>query len=87
MHLASKGNTMKNYKTTHAEYLSFFHNWLHYQFGRQSDRLHNVFVFSEVKKIVADDDDLQHWANRDCWSMYYLAEENLKARAIVEVTA
>lgn len=67
------------------EYLAFFRNWLHYQFGRQQDRLHNAIVFSEVKKIVADDDDLQYWAGRDNWSMLDLAEQNLKAKAIVAI--
>jgi galactose-1-phosphate uridylyltransferase len=73
------------HKATQAEYLAFFRNWLHYQFGRSQDRLHNAIVMSEVKKIVSDDDDLQHWANRDNWSMLDFAEQNLKAKAIVAI--
>lgn len=73
------------HKANQAEYLAFFRNWLHYQFGRPQDRLHNAIVMSEVKKIVSDDDDLQHWANRDNWSMLDFAEQNLKAKAIVAI--
>ena len=69
-------------QTTHAEYMRFFKNWLFYQFDRPDDEILNARVLSEAARIVADADDLAHWANRDCWSMYDLAKANLANRAI-----
>lgn len=69
-------------QTTHDEYMRFFKNWLFYQFDRPDDEIHNARVLREVAGIVDDADDLAHWANRDCWSMYDLAKANLANRAI-----
>lgn len=63
---------------THEEYMSFFERWLHYQFPRVDDDIDNFYILKEVAKIVSNDDDLQHWSNRDNWSMYDFAKANLK---------
>lgn len=73
-------------QTTHAEYMRFFTNWLHYQFDRADDEILNVRILRQVSKIVADADELAHWANRDCWSMYELAKASLANRAIKGTT-
>ena len=62
----------------HEEYMSFFERWLHYQFPRIEDDFDNVYILKEVAKIVSNEDDLQHWAKRDNWSMYDFAKSNLK---------
>jgi hypothetical protein len=72
---------------THEEYMRFFAKWLHYQFDRAEDALHNARIITTVSRIVEDDDDLQHWANRDCWSMHDLAIKQLTSKAIKGVTA
>jgi hypothetical protein len=60
---------------THTEYMAFFDKWIFYQFPRLEDNWRNLDILREVARIVADPDDLQHWANRDCWSMYDLASK------------
>ena len=59
------------------EYMSFFERWLQYQFPREDDDWLNFYVLRKVAQIVEDPDDLAYWANRDCWSMYDLAKQNL----------
>lgn len=63
---------------SHSEYMSFFERWLQYQFPRVEDDWNNFYILKEVSKITLDDDDLKHWSNRDCWSMYDLAKSSLK---------
>jgi hypothetical protein len=70
------------YKSTRNQYLNFFNNWLNYQYGYPEYRIHNVLVLSEVKKIICDDDEAAYWGDRDCWTVFYMAEKALKARAI-----
>lgn len=65
--------------STLQDYMSFFEKWLQYQFPRVEDDWSNYCVLREVARIVADPADLAHWANRDCWSMYDLAKQNLQA--------
>ena len=67
--------------STLQDYTSFFEKWLQYQFPRAEDDWSNYCVLREVARIVSDPDDLAHWANRDCWSMYDLAKQNLKLQA------
>lgn len=67
--------------STLQDYMSFFERWLQYQFPRAEDDWSNYYVLREVARIVADPDNLAHWANRDCWSMYDLAKQNLKLQA------
>ena len=62
---------------THDEYMNFFKTWIFYQFDRTDDELLNNKVLREVAHITADTDDLTYWANRDCWSMYDLAKQNI----------
>ncbi len=63
---------------TLSEYMQFFDKWLNYQFSRAEDEMVNDKVLREVARIVSDADDLAHWANRDCWSMYDLAKQNIE---------
>lgn len=72
-------------KSTRKEYLSFFRNWIFYQFPRGSDLLRNTLIIGEVKKIVFDDEEAAYWGDRDCWTMHHMASKQLDARAIVAV--
>jgi hypothetical protein len=60
------------------DYMNFFEKWLHYQFPRVEDDWNNFEILREVARIVAYPDDCAYWSNRDCWSMYDLAKQNLK---------
>jgi hypothetical protein len=60
----------------HSEYMAFFDKWLNYQFSRIEDETHNKTVLQIVAQIVADSDELQHWSNRDNWSMYDYAKQS-----------
>jgi len=60
---------------TFGEYMAFFDKWLNYQFPRNEDAAQNREILQIVGEIVSDVDDLQYWANRDCWSMYHYAKE------------
>ena len=62
-------------KITHSEYMSFFERWLQYQFPTIDDEWDNFYILKSVAAIVSDDDELQHWANRDNWSMYDHAKQ------------
>jgi hypothetical protein len=68
---------MNTYKTTHDAYMTFFEKWLRYQFPRAEDDWNNYSILRVVAKIVSDDDELQHWANRDNWSMYDMAKKEV----------
>ena len=59
----------------HSEYMAFFEKWLNYQFSRVEDEINNSEILKNVAQIVADNDDLQHWSNRDNWSMYDHAKQ------------
>ena len=61
--------------STFGEYMAFFDKWLNYQFPRDEDAALNGRILQIVGEIVSDADDLAHWSNRDCWSMYYSAKE------------
>ena len=67
--------TMKN--SAYSEYMEFFEKWLFYQFPRVEDDFDNLDILRTVAKIVSDPDELAHWANRDCWSMYDLAKKEI----------
>lgn len=60
------------------EYMEFFNKWLNYQFPRAEDVKNNYEILKKVSKIVSDPNDLEHWSNRDCWSMYDLVKVSLK---------
>lgn len=60
---------------THDEYMTFFERWLNYQFPRVEDERLNYDILRKVAKIVSNEDDLNHWANRDNWSMYDFAKK------------
>ena len=66
---------------TKSEYMEFFTKWIYYQFPRTDDDWGNFYILKTVAKIVSDDDELQHWANRDNWSMLDYAKAELKATA------
>jgi hypothetical protein len=66
---------------TKNEYNDIFEKWLYYQFPRSEDDWNNFYILKTVAKIVSDDDELQHWANRDNWSMLDYAKSELKATA------
>jgi hypothetical protein len=36
----------------------------------------------EVKSIVDSDEEAYYWGERDCWTMYDIACERIKSRAI-----
>ena len=57
---------------TKPEYMAFFERWLNYQFSRVEDEGHNFETLNSVAHVVSDPDELAHWSNRDCWSMYDL---------------
>jgi hypothetical protein len=52
------------------EYLEFFDRWIKRQFPRDDDAQNNSVVLNKVAQIVSDADELAHWTNRDCWSMF-----------------
>ena len=60
---------------THTEYMRFFERWLQNQFPREESDWDNYEVLKVVAKIVADPEELTHWAERTCWAMYDLAKE------------
>lgn len=64
---------------THNEYMAFFERWLQYQFPRVEDDWNNFYILKAVAPIVKDADELEHWSNRDCWSMYDHAKEHMGA--------
>ena len=74
-------------KSTRAEYLEFFANWLAKEFPRNSNILRNTLIFREVQKIVCNNDEAAYWGDRSCWQMYDLASDLIKERAIVEISA
>jgi hypothetical protein len=55
--------------------MTFFERWLNYQFPRVEDEGLNYDILRKVAKIVSNEDDLNHWANRDNWSMYDFAKK------------
>jgi len=69
------------------EYITFFTNWVNYQFPRPSERLHNILVIREVKSLVIDDEEAAYWGGRDCWTMHDMANKALQSRAIVAIEA
>jgi hypothetical protein len=60
---------------TFGEYMAFFDKWINYQFPR--DEEHNGRILQIVGQIVADPEELAHWANRDNWSMYDYAKTEI----------
>ena len=74
-------------KSTRAEYLNFFANWLHYQFPRNADIVHNVLITREVQNIVDTDEEAAYWGDRDCWTMHDIANKRIQSRAIEGVVA
>lgn len=68
-------------KMTKDEYMTFFSRWLNYQFPRTDDDWNNFYIRKTVAQIVSDDDELQHWANRDNWSMLDYAKAELKTKS------
>ena len=67
---------------TFDEYMDFFTKWLYYQFPRIEDDFNNYYIIQSVAKIVSDADDLEHWGNRDCWSMLDYAKQFAPIEAI-----
>ena len=67
-------------KSSRAEYLSFFFDWLHYNFSRTDDLVHNVLIMREVQRIVDTDDEAAYWGDRDCWTMHDIATKRIQAR-------
>lgn len=61
---------MRNTDVNITEYIAFFKRWLDYQFDREEDEEDKKLVLAIVAGIVSDPEDLAHWSNRDCWSMY-----------------
>jgi hypothetical protein len=62
---------------TFGEYMSFFDRWINYQFPRDEDAAQNALILRKVARIVSDADELAHWANRDNWSMFYHARDEV----------
>ncbi|MFZ9273105.1 MAG: hypothetical protein ACO24B_06810 [Ilumatobacteraceae bacterium] len=63
---------------TFGEYMAFFDKWINYQFSRDEDAVHNGRILQIVGELVRDDDEREYWANRDNWSMYYYARDEVK---------
>ena len=74
-------------KSTRAEYLHFFNNWLHYQFPRNSDIVRNTLIVREVQLIVDTDEEAAYWGGRDCWTMHDMANKRIQSRAIEAITS
>jgi hypothetical protein len=74
-------------KSNRAEYLNFFSNWLHYQFPRNADIVHNVLITREVQNIVDSDEEAAYWGDRDCWTMHDMANKRIQSRAIEGIAA
>jgi hypothetical protein len=74
-------------KVNRDEYITFFTNWMFYQFDRPSSRIHNILVIREVAKLVTDDDEAAYWGGRDCWTMHDISCKAMADRAIECVTA
>ena len=74
-------------KVNRQEYITFFTNWINYQFPRPSERLHNILIIREVKSLVIDDEEAAYWGGRDCWTLHGIAEAMLRDKAIVAVEA
>ena len=63
------------------DYLTFFSQWLNKQFVHQDEELHKQYILEIVSdKYITDEDEATYWANRDCWSMYYLASKDLQKK-------
>lgn len=62
-------------KTNQIEYFNFFAKWLHYQFPRMDDAENNKRIIDNVSKIVTDDALANEWGDRDCWTMYDMANK------------
>ena len=60
---------------TFGGYMAFFDKWLDNQFPHADHAVQNREILQVVGELVTDADDLQYWANRDCWSMYNYAKE------------
>jgi hypothetical protein len=84
--VTTKGYPMQS-KVTRDEYISFFTNWVFYQFDRPSNRIHNILVIREVAKLVTDNEEAAYWGGRDCWTMHDIACKVIADRAIVAVEA
>jgi hypothetical protein len=64
---------------TMQDYLAFFKKWLDYQFSHDDQEPHKALIFSVVtKEFVTDEEEASYWSNRDCWSMYDLANKVLQ---------
>ena len=63
---------------TFDEYMSFFERWLNYQFSRPEDDFNNFYALKKVAEIVSDPVELEHWSNRDNWSMLDFVQKQLK---------
>lgn len=59
------------------EYMAFFDKWINYQFPREEYADHNAKILQIVGNIVFDPEELAYWSNRDNWSMYYLAKNEI----------
>ena len=58
-------------KTTHTEYFNFFSKWLQYQFPTDD----NKRILLNAAAIVTNDEDAAEWGDRDCWTMYDMANK------------
>lgn len=62
-------------KTTQIEYFNFFVKWLRYQFPRKENTENNKRIIENVSKIVTDDVIANERGDRDCWTMYDMANK------------
>lgn len=63
------------------DYLAFFTKWLDYQFVHEDEIAHKEMILALVsEKYITDEEEASYWANRDCWSMYYLASKALQKK-------
>lgn len=62
-------------KTNHTEYFNFFAKWLKYQFPTMGDEENNKRILLKAATIVTNDEDAAEWGDRDCWTMYDMANK------------
>ena len=74
-------------KTTRIEYLTFFNNWLNYQFDHSDQETHKALILEHAGKVVEDDDEAEYWSNRDCWTMYHVCNDVLRAKVMLSKVA
>jgi hypothetical protein len=67
------------------EFIQSFSNWIHYEYGYQSQRMHNILVIGQLKKEIADDDEFEYLVQFDNRRIHEKMEAILSTQAIVAI--